>query len=342
MVQRIICPKSPPAFSILGGEQQNGAGMPPNITLYEPLRGVFYTPFYCAVALDAFGQEGVGVTLERPDSPAAAALGVLSGAAEITWGGPMRLMSHHDRDPDCDLVGFCEVVTRDPFYLIGGVPNPSFRFSDLSDARFGSVSEVPTPWMCLQDDLRRAGIDPGALDRVADRSMADNLAALESGALDVIQVFEPWVELAVRDGIGHIWYAASNRGPTSYTCFYGKSATLAACPELPLAMTRAMLRTLNWFHGQSSETIAGTIANYFPDLAPAVLAGAIERYRSHGLWGRDPILPPVGFVRLKSALLSGGFITRDVPFEACVDNRFADSAMATDLPPLEIQWPPTS
>ena len=305
------------------------------ITLYEPLRGVFYAPFYCAVALDAFGSEGVAVALERPASPAASALGVLSGAADITWGGPMRLMSHHDRDPDCGLVGFCEVVTRDPFYLVGPAPNPDFRFADLTTLRLGSVSEVPTPWMCLQDDLRRAGIDPGALDRTSDRSMADNLAALESGALDVIQIFEPFVEQAVGGGIGHVWYAASSRGPTSYTCFYGKSATLEARPALPLAMTRAMFRTLNWFHGQSSETIAGTIAGYFPDLPPPVLAGAIERYRSHGLWGGDPVLPPIGFVRLKSALLSGGFITRDVPFDACIDNRFADIAMASPVAPLD-------
>jgi NitT/TauT family transport system substrate-binding protein len=297
---------------------------------------LFYAPFYCATALGAFEQEGLDVTLERSASPAEAARGVLAGSADVAWGGPMRLMSHHDRDPGCGLVGFGEVVTRDPFYLVGRAPNPEFRFADLLTRRLGSVSEVPTPWLCLQDDLRRAGIDPKGLDRVGDRSMADNLASLESGALDVIQIFEPFVELAVRGGIGHIWYAASRRGPTSYTCFYGKSTTLEARPELPLAMTRAILRTLNWFHDQSSETIAETIGDYFPDLETAALVNAIARYRSHGIWGRDPLLPPVGFVRLKGALLSGGFIARDVPFEACVDNRFAETAMAADLPPLKV------
>jgi NitT/TauT family transport system substrate-binding protein len=27
------------------------------------------------------------------------------------------------------------------------------------------VSEVPTPWLCLQEDLRQAGIDPAPLRR---------------------------------------------------------------------------------------------------------------------------------------------------------------------------------
>jgi hypothetical protein len=36
------------------------------------------------------------------------------------------------------------------------------------------VSEVPTPWWTLQDDIRRAGLDPDAVRRVTDRSMAEN------------------------------------------------------------------------------------------------------------------------------------------------------------------------
>ena len=76
------------------------------------------------------------------------------------------------------LVAFCEVVTRDPFFVVGRAPRPDFRLADLLECRIGTVSEVPTPWMCLQDDLRRAGLDPDAVDRVADKTMADNAAAL--------------------------------------------------------------------------------------------------------------------------------------------------------------------
>jgi hypothetical protein len=38
--------------------------------------------------------------------------------------------------------------------------------------RVATVSEVLTPWLCLQEDLRQAGIDPVRLDRVADGSTA--------------------------------------------------------------------------------------------------------------------------------------------------------------------------
>src|SRR5262249_23159549 len=133
---------------------------------------------------------------------------LLDGSIDVTWGGPMRVMKARDREPASPLVCFGEVVARDPFYLVGRPDIDSFSFADLGRLRFATVSEVPTPWMCLQDDLRRAGIDPVALARVADRTMEDNLAALRDGRVDVVQLFEPYVTWALRAGVGKILYAA--------------------------------------------------------------------------------------------------------------------------------------
>ena len=88
--------------------------------------------------------------------------------ADVNWGGPMRVMQTYDRRADCDLVCFGEAVTRDPFFLIGREPRPDFTFADLYGTRIATVSEVPTSWLCLQEDLRRAGLDPEALPRLAD------------------------------------------------------------------------------------------------------------------------------------------------------------------------------
>ena len=91
-----------------------------------------------------------------------------------------------------------------------------------------TVSEVPTPWLCLQHDLRLAGIDPAGIRRVTGRTMAENMAALKAGTVDVIQVFEPFPSLLLAEGTAHVWYEAARRGPTSYTCFYARRGTLAS------------------------------------------------------------------------------------------------------------------
>ena len=94
-------------------------------------------------------------------------------------------------------------MTRDPFLLMGRAPEPDFTLADLASVKLATVSEVPTPWLCLQHDLRLAGIDPGSASSAStDRTMARNVAALKAGDVDVIQVFEPFPSLLLADRCG--------------------------------------------------------------------------------------------------------------------------------------------
>ena len=296
------------------------------VRLFESLRAVFYAPFYLAFELDAYGKRGLEVEFGRPDSPDDAASSLFGSGADVIWGGPMRMMQYQAAHGDGTVVAFAEAVTRDPFYVVGREPRPDFRFADLMEARFARVSEVPTPWLCLQDDIRRAGFDPDALERAPDRSMAENAQALRQGRVDAIQVFEPFVEDLLHQGAGHVWYAAARRGPTSYTTLYTSRRFAEANGDALAALAGGVMEALDWLHGHGAEALAERLQGYFPALDPARLAGALARYRANGVWGRDPVLPLEGFVRLKGALVSGGFIARDIPFEACVDNRYARRA----------------
>jgi NitT/TauT family transport system substrate-binding protein len=189
------------------------------IKLTENFRAVFYAPFYAIQALGFYARESVDVELMNSPAPAAAEADLLSGMIDLSWGGPMRVMKAHDKDPSSPLVCFCEVAARDPFFLVGTGDRPEFRLADLAKLRFGTVSEVPTPWLCLQQDLRQNGIDPDRLERTVNRTMAGNFEALRNRELDVVQMFEPYVSMALQAGIGKILHAASTRGPTVYTTF---------------------------------------------------------------------------------------------------------------------------
>ena len=246
----------------------------------------------------------------------------------------MRILVDRDQNPDSTLVSFCEVVTRDPFFLVGREAPIEFNLADLTDLRLATVSEVPTPWICLQEDLRSVGVDPTTLNRVAYQTMAVNTDALRSGTMDVIQVFEPFVEQLVSDGVGHIWYAGAGRGPTSYTSFYTTEQTLIEERDTMSAMTRAIFRTQRWLHDSDAVTIAKTLAGYFPNLAPTTLASCIARYKSHGLWGRDPFLSKDGFEQLKRSCLSGGLIQHGAAYDLCVDNSLISSVIADDPPDI--------
>ena len=305
------------------------------IRIYESFRAVFYTPFYLPHALGAYEAEGLDVVLGTSPSLDLVASHLREGA-DVYWGGPMRIMVNHDRDPGCGIVGFCEAVTRDPFFLVGSTPRPDFTLADLEQVTLGTVSEVPTPWMCLQDDLRQAGIDPDTVLRVTDLVADLHLELLGEGLAEDSLETHPadlLIEL-LADGAGHIWYAAADRGPCSYTTLYCLRPTIEREADTLLCMTRAMYRSQKWLHTVTAAEVAQALADFFPDLPGALLTRAIERYRTLGVWGRDPLLPREGFERLRTALLSGGLIEKPIRYEDCVEPRFAEAVIAEDPPGL--------
>jgi NitT/TauT family transport system substrate-binding protein len=181
------------------------------------------------------------------------------------------------------------------------------------------VSEVPTPWMCLQQDLRDQGIDPEKLPRFSDRAMTRNYHALQAGDVDVMQAFEPFVSMAEQDKAGDVLYAASTRGPTAYTAFI---ATRDACMKYRdefTAMTRATGKMLAWLYANPAEELAAAVTTFFPDVPKDILTRSLDRYKQAGLWSRETKMIPQGFTRLAQSLHSGGFITRVPSYDDCVE-----------------------
>jgi NitT/TauT family transport system substrate-binding protein len=286
------------------------------IRLMENFRALFYAPYYATLALGFYAREGVEIELKTSDTPGDAVPLLLDGTIDLTWGGPMRVMIAHDRDPKSSLVNFGEVVSRDPFFLIGG--RKPFRLADLATLRFASVSEVPTPWMCLQHDLREAGVDPDSVKRMPSRSMAENYAALQKGEIDVMQAFEPFASMAERDGAGEVLYIASSRGPTVYTAFIASRDGVTRHRNDFAAIVRAAARMEQWLYSHSAEEFADVAAPFFPQVPKDLLARSLGRYRAAGLWAREPAMSREGFERLGKSFVSGGMLKRPPVFEDCI------------------------
>jgi NitT/TauT family transport system substrate-binding protein len=298
------------------------------ITLSENFRALFYTPFYAAVETGAFHAAGVEVQLRTSSSPATTAAALHAGDVDVMWGGPLRVLMTHDKNPADDTVCFCDVVARDPFFVIGRAPKPGFRPADLVNTRIGTVSEVPTPWLCLQDDIRRDGGDPDAVPRVANQTMAENAAALRDGRLEAVQVFQPYAEDLLASGAGHVWYAAADRGLCAYTTLVTRRSVLVSRRDELLAMVRGMHRTLQWLRASTGAEVQRALASYFPDVSAPIYAAAIDRYKALGLYGSDPVTQPEGVARLAAAMRSGGALSRDIPFEDVVDNSLAEQVVS--------------
>jgi len=227
---------------------------------------------------------------------------------------------HHDADPACPLVCFAQVVARDPFLLVGRGRKTAFRWRDLEGLRVAPAGDVPTPWMTFQDDLQRAGLDPATIaGRRSLRPMAQNVRAFLRGAVDVVQVFEPHADRLVSEGRGHVWHRFSERGDVVYTTFYSTRRFTRARREACRRLVRGMARAQGALFAATPRAIADAVAPFLPELSRAALTRIVGAYRASGLWARRPDLPPAPYLRLKAALVSGGLIRSDPPYERIVD-----------------------
>ncbi len=288
------------------------------ITLSENFRAVFYAPFYATVALGFARREGVDIAFVTQPAPAAATAGLLDGSIDVSWGGPMRVLKARDEPDGLPIVCFCEVVRRDPFYLVARRGIERFELGDLARLRFASVSEVPTPWLCLQHDLREISVDPTRLDRVSDRNMSENVEALAQGELDIAEVFEPFAALAERKGIGRVVHAASARGDTAYTTLLATREGIARKRDALAALVRAVASMQQWLAAHTADDLAEAVAPYFEHVDAADVRVALRRYKAADLWATDTKVSRRGFARLAASLVSGGFVSRAAAYEDCV------------------------
>lgn len=289
------------------------------LRLCENMRAVPYVPFYLALAGDYWRSEGLDITHVVSPSTAQTATQLLDGTVDVSWGGPMRVMMHHDADRNCPLVCFAQIVARDPFVLVGRARKSRFRFHDLVGLRVAPAGDVPTPWMTFQDDLQRAGLDPAAIAGRRVRPMARNMQAFLRGAVDVVQVFEPYADRLVRDGHGHIWHRFAGRGDIAYTTFYATRHTTRARRDACHRLVRGIARAQAALFAATPDSVADAVAPFLPHLSRDALLRIISTYRASGLWARTPDLPPTPFVRLKAALISGGLIRCDPAYEQLID-----------------------
>ena len=255
------------------------------ITLQESLRGLFYAPFYVALAHDAYAAEGVTVRFVPAPAIGSAATALLAGEIDVAWGGPMRVMQSYYQDP-----GLRPRELRRGGYprsISAGWARGKARASSAGSCRravgLGQRGADALDVSAGRSSARRCGA--GRSSGSPTGTMAENCVALLAGSVDVVQLFEPFVSSLLAEHGCHVWYAQASRGPTSYTTFYTRRSLLSERRDELRPMVRAIYRTQQWVAAASADAIAQVVHPYFPDVAPAIWrrrAGATGRWGSGG------------------------------------------------------------
>lgn len=291
------------------------------IRLAENFRAVFYAPFYGCLALGFFEKAGLDIELVNSPTPGAALDWLQADKVDVVWSGPHRAIKHAlDQHPSsARLRCFGEVAAKDPFYLLA---RPylveGFDLTCLPTLRLGVVSEVPTPWFCLQQDLIDRGVDPLRMPFVHCMSMPEQIAEFERGRLDVIQLFEPYVQQMLDAGTGRIVYAAADRGWTAYTTFMSTQQNIALHRDQFEAMGHALQDFSQWIEQSDVQSFVEVVKPFYPQILESDLLHGLRRYSMSGLWSLRPTVSRAGYARLMKSMLSTNAINQTVSYELVV------------------------
>ena len=259
---------------------------PLRLRLFENYRFVLYAPFYAAHATGAYAAEGLEVELLPSPGPGKAEAALAAGEVDVMWMGPIRVMKHHDENPDSPLVEFAEVVCRDPFSLVGHEPYPEFRLVELrpyavrQHQRGADPVAVPRPGHARR--RLRSGLGPahhrqhhGGQRRRAARRQHRCRAALRA--------------VCRAGGVrrrGDLVSGERSAGRPATPCSSRRATGWPATPSRSAAWRGRCAAPSNGSPVEPPRSLAAAIADYFPDLDRSVadpFAGALQGARGVGL-----------------------------------------------------------
>lgn len=285
----------------------------------------FYAPVWVAARLGAFADAGLEASISVPP-PGQTVPRLQAGGADVALSGVMRSLVLADRG-ERPPVAIAEVNSRDGFTLLAREPAAGFGWTDLEDRRLILFGEAPTPWMCLQDVLRRHGVAPGRVVPLRGLPVPEAIAAFRDGRADYLQTGQPMAEELIAAGDAHLAAAMAEAvGHVPYSSLMVTPGFRDRSPELCERAVRALTRALAWIARTPPGAIADLVAPDFPAVAPAVLRRVVAGYRAAGTWSAGPRQARAPFERLGRILQAGGLVRTVGRYEDLVDDRFATAA----------------
>ena len=253
-----------------------GAALAETVKIALPVASLESLPIYLADEKGLFKKRGVEVEIITSRGGGEAMKAYLAGEVQIVGTGFPEVGLMRARGVDVEL--FFAQTSRVPFALIARKDLAAKSVADLK----GKIIAVTSPGSLTANLARyfviQAGLDPDKdATFVSVGGGGEILGALKSGRADAAMLFEPFVTIAVREGIAsmvvdvpEVLDAFSSSPLSTSTTFLEKS------PKEARAVFDAIAEGLSIVHGDKAATLE-LAKKKFTNADPAVLETAFTR-----------------------------------------------------------------
>lgn len=302
------------------------------VRLNEVTHSVFYAPQYVAINLGLFKAEGLDVELTNGQGTDKVMTAVLSGQADIGFGGPEATLYVYNEGKTDYPVVFAQVTNRDGSFLVGRKPEPAFKWENLRDKTVIGGRKGGMPEMTLEFVLKKKGLVPGKdLEVNTSIQFALMAPAFLNGQGDYVALFEPTATLLEKEGKGYVVASiGKDSGEVSYTTYFAKRSYLKKNAANVQKFTNALYKGQLWVAKHTPQEIAKAIAPSFPDTTEEILRLVAARYKDQDTWNTDPVLKKKSFELMQAIMKEAGELKNPVPYEKIADTSFAEKAIKSE------------
>lgn len=298
------------------------------IKVNEVTRSVFYAPQYVAINKGYFKENGINVELTTGQGADSVMTAVLSNQFDIGFAGPEASIYVYNEGKEDYCQVFAQMTKKDGSFLVAKTKNSTFNWQDVKGKTIIPGRKGGVPYMTLEYVLRKNEIDPKK-DVVLDDSIKFDLmaGAFTSGNAEYVTLFEPTASLTQLQNKGYIVASVGEAaGEIPYTAYFAKKSYISQNENVIQGFTNAIAKGEKWVKENSSEEIAKTVQNFFPNTDLELLTSAIQRYKDIDAWNETPVLKEESFNRLQEVMTQAGELSQKAPYNNIINNKYSEKA----------------
>lgn len=311
-----------------------GCGGNSKLRVNEVTHSIFYAPFYAAINLGYFEDEGIEIDLVNGGGSDQSMTALISNSADVALLGPETAVYVVNEGASNTPVIFGQLTKRDGSLLIGRNPEPDFKWSNLVGKEIIGGRRGGSPAMALQYAIEKVnnlpiGTGPDKVNINLDVAFNLVVGAFEAGTGDYCTMFEPTASEYVAAGKGYVVASVGEEcGEVPFTCFMAMRSYINKNEGQIEAFLRAVMKGYNYLMNATDDEIYEALAPSFSTSTRSSIVTSVQTYKRIDAWMSSPAMEESAYNRLLAIMTNAGELDKNVDFSKVVDNSYANRVMS--------------
>ena len=293
------------------------------VVVSEVTHSVFYAPWYAAIENGYFKDQNIDIEVLLTPGADKVATSVLSGDANIGFSGPEATVYIYNNSKQ-KLLTFASLTKKDGQFIVGPCDlKNKFKMSDLKGKTVLAGRSGGMPLLMFKYALKESNINENDINIDTSVEFSALTGAFISKQGEFVNLFEPNALNIENQKYGCVLSSLGNiSGTVPYTAFYAKESYINDNKDIIKKFNNALNKGLKFVKDNTSETIAKSIINQFPDTSLKDLTSLVDRYKKIDSWYEKTTIIKQDYDRLIDIMLYGKTIDSKLDTTILFTNEF--------------------